>query len=402
MSGYNGFAFEGLNGIETGLEDFPGPALYTSDGGWNWLSSNFFDECYQPCSIPNTSIFLAASEHANRVSRSDDGGMTWRTIFQFSTPARAETDSALSGCIRSDYCGNVYISSFTGFFISSDSGVTWKFIGGPPNWNDVRFWISQDYIYACDQRDPRKSNVYPATLWRYPLHNRVTFVLADSSKQTSVTPGTDVSINVPVEINTSLGSDSLHLVIRYDSAPLELKNLNITGGLSLLDSSINGDTLNLWVALDSNTVSTPPNISLTFKTFLSTSLSAKIHLDSIQFYGGCQTCNCALAVANPDSVEIDFTNCADTVLLDAMEGKPLFSIVSIVPNPASSGFRVSGTGFREGMGIEIYDVLGETTPCPLLEKEGEIDVDVSSLPAGTYYLRMSEGGYVQTRKIVKE
>ncbi|HEY3874157.1 MAG TPA: T9SS type A sorting domain-containing protein [Candidatus Kapabacteria bacterium] len=229
----------------------------------------------------------------------------------------------------------------------------------------------------------------------------MTFALADSSRQTTIAPGTDVSINVPVEINTSLGSDSLHLVLRYDSA-LELKTILATGGLSLLDSSVNGDTLNLWVALDSNTVTSPPNIAITFKTFLTTNLTtnltAKIHLDSIQFYGGCQTCNCALAVSHPDSVEVDFTGCGDSILLETLRGEPF--TFSIVPNPAQTEFQISGTGFGSEMSVELYDVLGNPiAPHILSRTTASLAVDASALPAGIYYVRLSSRGYVQTRAL---
>lgn len=367
LCSYNGYAFSGLNGIVTGLESIPVPALYTTDGGYTWLESNFSDECYQPACIPGTNTFVAESELMHRISRSDDGGKTWRTIFTLNNYPSAYSSS---GCIRTDDCGNLYVVTFEGFFMSSDAGDSWHSIGGPAEWKDVRFWVTKDYIYAADQKDVAMYDQYPSTVWRYPLHNRVTFALTDSSKLTSIKPGTDVSVNIPVEINQSLGSDSLHLVIRFDTAPLELKNILLTGGLSLIDSSSNDDTLNLWLVLDSNQVSRSPNIGLTFKTFLN-SPTAKIHLDSTQFYGGCATCNCALAVSHPDSVQINFNACGDSLLLAAMNGRPLFTIESIQPNPAADEIMVQLSGNVQPV-IEMYDALGRsvlaqrTTPSPLL------------------------------------
>ncbi len=403
--GNNGFCFSGLAGITTGIVEPPEPALFTSDGGFSWGMSSFFDEAYQPTCLPGTLTFFAASEIANRVSRSDDGGKTWRTMLQFTTPYTTDiSDSSMSGCIRSDYCGNLYISTFEGFFESSDTGYTWRFIGGPQQHKDVRFWVTSDYIYAADQLNPRYPPVvYPSTVWRYPLHNSATFTMESGSKDTIVPPGTDVNVNVPVEINPSLGSDSLHLVIRYDREPLELDSLLLTGGLSLIDSSTNGDTLNLWVTLDSNQVSMPPNVKLTFKTFLSVPV-AKIHLDSTQFYGGCQTCNCALAVSHPDSVEIDFAGCGDSILLSFMSGgKLVFTIDNIVPNPASGNITVSLVRQTASpIAYELYDALGQRVLAGPDVRGTSLQLDVSDVPSGIYYLRFSTEGYVQSRSVAVE
>jgi hypothetical protein len=394
-----GYAFSGLNGILTTSDIYPqSGAQYTSDGGFTWFQSNFHDECYQPACIPGTTTFFAASEHANRVSRSDDGGKTWRTIYQFNSSAGPASDSNMDGCIRLDHCGNLYLSTSVGFLMSSDSGVTWHSIRGPAEWQDVRFWITSDYIYAADQKNERIYSLYPSTVWRYPLHNSVNFALGDGSKQMTIGPGTDVNINIPVQINTSLGSDSVHLVIRYDTTPLSLKSLSLTD-LTLVDSSLNGDTLNLWLELDSNQVSQSPNVSLTFKTFLNTP-TAKIHLDSTQFYGGCMTCACPQSLFSPDSVEIDFQGCGDSILEEFMRtGKIVFSIESVQPNPAGNEIRIQLSGNMQPE-IEMFDALGSVQDVRSTSLQSGVVLDVSGVTSGIYFLRVSSGGYVQSRSVV--
>ncbi len=394
-----GFAFSGLKGITTTEEGAP-PSLYTTDGGISWSESNFHDECFQPTCIPGTSTFFAASEHANRVSRSDDGGKTWRSIFQFSSPAIAQSDSSLAGCIRIDRCGNLYVSAFNGFLVSSDEGVSWHSIGGPPGWNDVRFWITSDYLYAAEQRNPKVFSVYPSTLWRYRLSNPA-LALSDGTKRTLINAGSDVTLNFAPTMNSISGADSVHLVIRYDRS-LELTDLLITGNWSLLDSSTSGNVLDLWLKVDSSMPLLNPILQLTFKTFLA-STSAKVYLDSAHFYGECLQCNCALSLAGPDSVEIDFTGCGETTLLRYMSGESPFEIVSVQPNPASDLLRIKlAIAGDASAALTICDVLCRTwLSVPLAG--GESSINVSSLPAGTYYLRITLGtGEVRTKKLVKE
>jgi hypothetical protein len=72
------------------------------------------------------------------------------------------------------------------------------------------------------------------------------------------------------------------------------------------------------------------------------------------------------------------------------------------------GFRVSGFG-----GVELYDPLGrevaipgttpQPPPSPLRSVGGGVRMlDVSGVPSGIYYLRLSSGGYVVTRRVAVE
>jgi hypothetical protein len=154
-------------------------------------------------------------------------------------------------------------------------------------------------------------------------------------------------------------------------------------------------------------------LQLTFNTYLA-SPSAKIYLDSAHLYGKRLNCDCsALSVAGPDSVEIDFEGCGDSTLLRYMATGSPFEIESVTPNPARDEVLIrlqagaarmtdhAGAGLHAGMLVEMYDVLGQRRiRNEVLGIRNGVSVDVSLLPPGVYYLRVSSGGFAQSRRIV--
>ena len=396
----NGYSFSGLNGVVTSLE--PWPALYTTDGGITWGQSNFQHECWQPVCIPGTITFFASPEHANSVWRSDDGGKTWAKTYQFcssTTGFKPIADSNFTGCLRIDNCGNLYLQTLGGFLLSSDEGVSWHSIGGPHGGWDSRFWITSDYLYASDD-SLIDWNYTPSSLWRYHLKNPGV-VFSDGSKQTGLIPGNDAVITFTPSGNEMAGADSVHLVIRFDLSSLSLKDLLLSGNWKILDSSTNGNVLDLWLAADSVYQVQYPSIKLNFNTYLGSS-SARVYLDSANFYGGCGTCDCALSVDGLDSVEIDFTGCGDSLILAAMQGKPPFSIVNIQPNPAQSEITIVLSGEDARPTYELFDALGRTALMGSGVRGTSVQLDVSNVPSGIYFLRLSQNAFVQSRQIVIE
>ncbi len=390
-----GYSFSGLNGVVTGVY----PTLYTTDGGASWSESTLSDECWQPACIPGTTTFFAASEKQNRISRSDDGGKTWRTIFVHGP--LFDMDRNLSGCIRIDRCGNLYVmTQAEGVLKSSDEGITWHSIGGPSAWGDTRFWITSDYIYAGDGVEGYNSPCQlcpPGTLWRYRLSNPG-IAFSDGTKHSNLKAGNDVSMNYSTSLNAIAGADSVHLVMCYDGS-LSIKELSILGNWSLLDSSTKGNVLELWLKIVNSAPSQAPSVQFTFKSVLASS-SAKIYLGSAHFYGACATCACTLSASGPDSVEIHFDGCGDSTVLQFMSTGSPFQIESVEPNPAGSEVRVHfASAPSVPVEVGVLDVLGK------LRLSREVSgqraaLEVSSLPDGVYYLRVSSGGFVETRRVV--
>jgi hypothetical protein len=86
--------------------------------------------------------------------------------------------------------------------------------------------------------------------------------------------------------------------------------------------------------------------------------------------------------------------CGDGILRSALRGETL--VKSLTPNPATNEIRLEladGAGEAE---IVIVDLLG----AEVLRTKASARIDVSGLISGTYYLRVSSGGAVQSRRVV--
>ncbi len=397
-----GYAFTGLNGIVAGCDGAGNYTLYTADGGVSWSQSAFKDECWQPVGIPGTTTFFAASEHENRVSRSDDGGKTWRTIFSYAPPRTPFNFKGLSGCIRADKCGNLYMQSDTeGILMSADEGISWHSIGGPSAGMDVRIWITDDYLYAGE--GPTGGNPAELTeqgaLWRYRISDPPAPPVIVKALSSKLRAGDTVGVSYTMPSDSVFGFDTVHFAIHFDDA-LDLRSIVLPPGWSVLDSSSKNGVLDLWMISDSAPLRSQL-LALNFGTALENSF-AKVYLDSAHFYYT-HPAICgdnALALAGPDSVELDFTGCGDSTLLRYMADSLAFRIVSVQPNPASGALditlsRATGTA----VAYELYDALG-TTRLRGVTQGGDIALDVSSLPEGIYFFRAStEGATPVSRKI---
>jgi len=107
-----------------------------------------------------------------------------------------------------------------------------------------------------------------------------------------------------------------------------------------------------------------------------------------------------------DTTSLTFTLtpvCTDPTLSHYLTGPP-FHVESIVPNPAHDELTIAWWAVTAAaMEVQLCDVLGR----PALSQNIGPDVhrtslQVSALPAGVYYLRLSGGGFVESRRVVIE
>ncbi len=386
----------------------------TTDGGktWNPPGANAGNPLYQILAIPGTTTAFAIDQYGV-VRRTDDLWHTCYDVYHF--PPEYIGFLGRVGPLPSNMCitgdlQNLYVTLNSGCFRSTDQGKTWKYLCGvwsPDRGGEgtiERFFAKGSRVFVSS------ADTDGTHFWYQNVDSMQYFptglAFPDSSKQTSVQPGTPVTVNYSLETSDAIGVGTGHLVFRYDSDALELKSLTLPASWRILDSSSGGGELSLTIAADSTQAIPNPMVSLTFNTYLSQTSGAitRIYLDSTYLSGHRLNCDCqALSTGAPDSVEIDFTGCGDSTILAAMEGQPPFSITSIVPNPASTSLTVTVSGGPlSGMDYQLFDALGN---CVLTEpgvRRTPLQLDVSALPSGVYFLRLSSGGYALSRSVAIE
>ncbi|HZK75429.1 MAG TPA: T9SS type A sorting domain-containing protein [Candidatus Kapabacteria bacterium] len=89
---------------------------------------------------------------------------------------------------------------------------------------------------------------------------------------------------------------------------------------------------------------------------------------------------------------------ADTGPASVVEQLPPGDTVEVYPNPAS-GMVTIRSGGTSILGVQVLNVLGVDVLDMSNLRESDFTLDLSKLPSGTYFLRFSQNGYVQTRQI---
>ena len=132
-----------------------------------------------------------------------------------------------------------------------------------------------------------------------------------------------------------------------------------------------------------------------FRAFVTDEVSSVLSFDNISFEAkGVSFAPECLAVISDSGSHFDFVyQCGDRVIRDLMKGELL--IKSLTPNPAANEIRLElASGVREA-NIVIVDMLGAE-----VLRTSRSTIDISHLASGTYYLRVSANGAVQTRRVI--
>ncbi len=406
---YNGFAFnEDVDGVVSMGYAFGTPWLRTTDAGKNWRPISMDSECWQPLAIAGTKTQFAITDVWGNILRTDNlWDSSWVVYsFPFAPGARGFTTGAIQGD-----SSHLFVQLNTGVYLSTDQGKSWKYLCGEPydtvpdtpNFVDYiydhRFYVRYPYVCILTHNGPNRGGA----LWMLNVDSMQFFPTAitfpDGSKRMSIAAGNDITINYSPQTSDGIGIDTGHLVFHFDTSSLTLTDIKFPSSWVILDSSSANGTIILAFTADSNTAIYNPLVSLTFKSYLSptSGTTTRVFLDSTYLSGHRLNCECqALSTGAPDSVEIDFTGCGDSTLVAAMEGQPPFSIERIVPNPAGASVRVEGTG--QGVEAQLLDDLGREV-LPLTLHPLPFTLDVSGLPPGIYFLRLSSSGYAVSRSI---
>jgi hypothetical protein len=144
--------------------------------------------------------------------------------------------------------------------------------------------------------------------------------------------------------------------------------------------------------------------TITFVPYISDSESTPLTISNVRFDNALGvSSDCIASVSNFGSGFTYLYQCGDTYLRDVMMDVP-FSVESVVPNPAREELMVRVRQQVSGaVRYELIDGLGRTLPRTTTTRgERETVLNVGSLPSGVYNLRVSQGGFVQSRRIIIE
>jgi hypothetical protein len=137
--------------------------------------------------------------------------------------------------------------------------------------------------------------------------------------------------------------------------------------------------------------------SLRCVVYLNDSLQTSVSLVSASISSDDPRC-LALSTSS-DAVTIALTGCGDSTLLRFMQTGSPFMIESIVPNPAQNKITVDLSRKSEAPIVyDLFDELGRSWFHGLISGL-QTSFSVTSLASGSYYIRVSTDGYVQTQKI---
>jgi len=442
----NGFAFnDSLNGINFGVSGnagggpHPTQCMRTTDGGLSWNVINFDSECWQPIAIAGTKTQFALTDHYGALFKTNDLWETWSNPYTFSSEivdTAPRWNTVGSGCIRGDLA-HLFVQMQSGAYISSDEGNHWKYLCGMPSrvTGDRRFYVKYPYLYISTSLAPETD--FQGYIWMLNLDSLYNYQSAFterlSNNQTHISPfGGDtvlITYSNNRSVDTAIAVDSVVITVRYDSnntMPIKYASAN---GWKI--SSLSNDTGFIRVVLLDTAHEGAPLLSISYQTYLSSS-STKIYLDSVRSYGHRIFCDCDVtSFSGADSVELNFQyHCGDSVLAEYLRtGNVPFSIESVVPNPAREELSVRVRQQVNGaVRYELIDGLGRvvlngeffSTPPALTPTlglapvvatfapqgprgEGEdFRLNVGALPSGVYNLRVSQGGFVQARRVVIE
>src|SRR5581483_1045546 len=165
--------FSDTIGIVTTFTDTSTSFLHSIDGGITWSGTSWYEKSgaiIQPLAIPGTSTSFGSSLGAIKVYRSDDYGATWRLVHDFG-PFQDSQFNRIGRYGTGTVYGNLsrlYIQTDTGMYISTDSGQSWVFDGGPPIFSSTenhRFYSSKGVTFAA--LDTGSAGLgYDGSLWQ--------------------------------------------------------------------------------------------------------------------------------------------------------------------------------------------------------------------------------------------
>lgn len=405
--GHPHFALANQDGSAFAFNDGGGgDLLFTNDNGITYFSSggldgdSFFgarDSCERAIYIVNEGGHVD-NDGKGGIYKSTDEAMTWSKITTKNTSYYSAGISTSNNAIYVQTTNN-------GIERTTDQGKTWVKINGPSNSIDTRTVcaIDDNLIIACDDN---------GSIWiTYNSGGSPVVAPTPAKPSTLRVPKGVVEKRhsepalVPIYLKRTLPVPSLEFKIFYDSNDYEhVGTFTLTG--DRVDVASESRPGSIKVRFPASALF-PNGDSLIgysqIKIYAYEPFCSQVRYDSARFDASFGACEGAPEIIGSTIKVGNYNGCGGAVygVDDINITAPKFTIH---PNPAHEKLILtSGVDARDAK-VFIIDVLGRT----LIEKRESImtgehlELSLSSLAVGTYYLRIETGDSVQTIRFVKE
>ncbi|HWF44445.1 MAG TPA: T9SS type A sorting domain-containing protein [Candidatus Kapabacteria bacterium] len=259
--------------------------------------------------------------------------------------------------------------------------------------------ISGNFTITSDANSGQPTQTIPLTTSIvYPVHLTLSLLKTDSAADGSIIKFYLVA-NWDSPPTPGMIS-ALHFDLMHDDDILSYLSEN---GLALINSSSSDSMMTQSFTVSpiplSDTIGT-----LTFQVYLTKDSTTPLTLSNITFDTPSGLSPDCIASVDDSGAEFSYIYlCGDRTLQHFMQTGTPFTIESIVPNPAQTEITVRLGGAAVGAhhaGVIAYilsDALGRAA---LWGEDIPGRLNVRELPSGVYYLRLSQNGFVLTRRVV--
>jgi photosystem II stability/assembly factor-like uncharacterized protein len=207
-----------------------GGFLVSSNAGLSWDTVPFPDTAFlggfaQPLVIQGSEVYFAAAGQGS-IFRSDDHGYHWRKIYDF--------DSIHAGLIKGTL-NRLVVASDSGFLVSTDQGLSWYSVGGPPRVRGYTgpllgdYYLLDDKIFAIRYGEDAAGTGFQ-DIWESPLTQSSVITKVSESSDVTVYPNPTtgfVHIDLAVERASVTLSDMLgrEYHVPNDACTLDVRSL---------------------------------------------------------------------------------------------------------------------------------------------------------------------------------
>lgn len=358
-------------------------------------------------------LYLVNEDHAStndnlsEIHISTNAGLTWTPVYEdsgrFFSGNLATTPSTLyAGAIQNP-----------GIYRSTDRGITWKSCGGPSVGYDSRniFAINDNIVVAISENGGVwiTGNSGGDSLTIIHQSDTIAGVTATSNGMAVVYPLDTAHVHVRCNfpsgsaINT-IAADEITFTLRYNSQVLTISEPDLPkiilppSGWSFKTGTVTEGSLSVTLA---NIANSSLNFDQDLGTVVMTALAAPltqspVWLERIVIYNACSIHEAFLGL------ETGHLRIVKVAMKDVDGEHSLEHSVSVYPNPASETLTLAASIDVGKTFIELFD---ETAKKHLalqinIKASKENLINVSNLPAGSYYLRISTDGRSLIRNLI--